>query len=121
MAYKTLAVHDVGLQQAERRSSSRPFGNPLAQLSWSENETLCCGLRGDRAELLRGLDRQGFLASLTKQGFPAPLEVVQSGSPDYASVLRLVRMPRVSYCHEWATLRRVLPKVDLLLAPQHSR
>jgi hypothetical protein len=102
MASIALTTHIPDTTQSDVRYYARSFGNPFAQLYWNEDETLCCGLRGERAELLRNLRRQGLLDSLAKQGYLAPFDVV-SGVPDYPLVFRLVRTPRISYCHEWST------------------
>lgn len=103
MASRALAVHRPDKLQAERRFYARSFGNPSAQLYW-EQETLCCGLRGERAELVSDLSHQGFLDSLVKQGYLAPFDILQGVQRDYTLVLRLARTPRISYCHEWSTV-----------------
>jgi hypothetical protein len=103
MASRALIVHKLDKTEAERRFYARSFGNPVAQLFW-EQETLCCGVRGERARLLGDLRRQGFLNSLEDKGFLAASDEVSSGHPEYRLVLRLVRTPRISYCHEWSTL-----------------
>lgn len=102
MASGASAIYQTDKRQAERRYYARSFGNPSAQLYWNEDDALCCGLRGERAELLRNLTRQGLFDSLVKQEYLAPFEAI-TGARDYSFVLRLVRTPRVSYCHEWST------------------
>jgi hypothetical protein len=100
----TLAAPEIGTNHGERRFYARSFGNPLAQLYWREDETLCCGLRGERAQLLGDLRRQGFLDSLVDKGLLAAVNEVPDRHPDYRLVLGLARTPRISYCHEWSTL-----------------
>jgi hypothetical protein len=103
MASEALATRKPEKLQTERRFYARSFGNPSAQLYWNEDNTLCCGLRDERAKLLRELRRKGLFDSLVKQGYLAPFEAVSGTEPDYSLVLRLARTPRISYCHEWST------------------
>jgi hypothetical protein len=121
MASSVLAIHRSGKPQAERRFYERSFGNPSAQLYRNEDNTLCCGVRDERANLLRELWRKSLFDSLVKQGYLAPFEAVSGTEPDYSLVLRLVRTPRISYCNEWSTLMwraaclRLLPLTAILV------
>lgn len=103
MTSRALIVNALDQKEDERRFYARSFGNPVAQLYW-EQGTLCCGLRGERAQLLADLRRQGLLDSLEDKGLLAASDEVLGRHPDYGLVLRLVRTPRLSYCHEWSTL-----------------
>jgi hypothetical protein len=103
MASRALATLRPDEKQGERRYYARSFGNPSAQLFWNDDDTLCCGLRGDRAELLRNLRQQGLFDSLVKQRYLAPFDTISGVQSDYSLVFRLARTPRISYCHEWST------------------
>ena len=103
MASRALSSPTPEKTQGDRRYYARSFGNPVAQLFWREDESLCCGLCGERAELIRRLMHQGLLELLTKNAYLAPFDSVSEAHEDYSLMLRLARVPRISYCHEWST------------------
>jgi hypothetical protein len=106
-----------GVAVNEARYYACDFGDASARLFWVENR-LHCGLTPSRALVFRNARETGLFDDLVRREYILPVKPIVSTDEDFAIVLELELMPRVSYCYEWCPpmwKAATLHLLDLLL------